>query len=202
MAMEDARVESAFEERVANIEGVIAKHPLHREILCKAIGECVEPQAFAALEARIAAYPEFACALQDPCWFVERLEACGALARAEGFSDISEAVFSATPEALEAASRYSPERRLAALMEQAPAYRDTYVELLSFCGDAPRPYKAIETFLSGRTVLERGDNRLPMLPSVFVDRLEACGVIRWRNGWKLTDEGRDLLKDLKSVHAA
>lgn len=87
-------------------------------------------------------------------------------------------------------------------MEQAPAYRDTYVELLSFCGDAPRPYKAIETFLSGRTVLERGDNRLPMLPSVFVDRLEACGVIRWRNGWELTDEGRDLLKDLKSVHAA
>ena len=69
-------------------------------------------------------------------------------------------------------------------------------------GTPPRPYKDIEALLAGSAVLERGDGKLPMLPSVFVDRLEACGVIRWRNGWELTDEGRDLLKDLKPAQTA
>lgn len=200
--MGKAHADTAFEERVAAIEGVVTRHPLHREILYKAIGECAEPQPFAALEARIAAYPEFACALQDPCWFIERLEACGALVRAEGCGDVAEAVFSATPEALEVVARHTPKRRWEALVEQAPACRDAYIELLSFCGGAPRPYKDIEELLAGSAVLERGGGKLPMLPSVFVDRLGACGVIRWRNGWELTDEGRDLLKDLKPTQTA
>ena len=40
--MGKAHADTAFEERVAAIEGVVTRHPLHREILYKAIGGCAE----------------------------------------------------------------------------------------------------------------------------------------------------------------
>ena len=48
---------------------------------------------------------------------------------------------------------------------------------------------ALQTVIDGRVET--------MQPSVFVDKLERAGALVWKEGWTLTEEGREFLEDLK-----
>ena len=92
-----------------------------------------------------------------------------------------------------------PSARLVDLMHLAPERSDTYIELLEFVDGDARTYPQIEALLSGRPVLETviDGHRETMQPSVFVDKLERAGALVWKDGWTLTEEGREFLQDLK-----
>ena len=92
-----------------------------------------------------------------------------------------------------------PSARLVDLLHLVPERTDTYIELLEFVEAAPRPYGQIEELLLGRPALQTViDGRVEtMQPSVFVDKLERAGALVWKEGWTLTEEGREFLEDLK-----
>ena len=92
-----------------------------------------------------------------------------------------------------------PSARLVDLLHLAPERAETYIELLEFVDVDARSYPEIEALLSGRPVLEIiiDGNRETMQPSVFVDKLERAGALVWKDGWTLTEEGREFLEDLK-----
>ena len=92
-----------------------------------------------------------------------------------------------------------PSARLVDLLHLVPERTDTYIELLEFAEAAPRPYGQIEELLLGRPALQTViDGRVEtMQPSVFVDKLERAGALVWKEGWTLTEEGREFLEDLK-----
>ena len=92
-----------------------------------------------------------------------------------------------------------PSARLVDLLHLVPERTDTYIELLEFVEAAPRPYGQIEELLLGSSALQTViDGRVEtMQPSVFVDKLERAGALVWKEGWTLTEEGREFLEDLK-----
>lgn len=210
--------ELTFEEKLAALNRTVMRHPLNREILYKALAFCAEERPLREAEDFIAALPQFETCTQNQYYLltslvkahglemVERDEA-GDVVTAEmkegldedEIDDLVAAISFKTTEVGDYFVEYNrPAARLVDLLHLAPERTDTYIELLEFIGEAPRTYPAIEGLLAGRPVLETviDGRRETMQPSVFVDKLERAGALVWKDGWTLTEEGREFLRDL------
>lgn len=211
--------ELTFEEKLAELNRTVMRHPLNREILYKTLAFCAEERALREAEDFIAALPQFERATQNQYYLlmslvrafglelIERDEAGEAVTaeQKEGLTEdeIDDLVAAISFKSTEVGDWFvdynRPAARLVDLLHLAPERTDTYTELLEFIGEEPRPYSQIESLLSGREALQTiiDGRRETMQPSVFVDKLERAGALVWKDGWTLTEEGRGFLEDLK-----
>ncbi len=203
---------------------VINKHPLNREIFYKILRECISPQFLSELEDKVASFSEFQSAMQSPYWYIKRLVEFGGLdrididksgeaitaERAEALTEeeieelVVDSMFVTTEVGSQIVEEFSPKKRLAELFRKMPARKETFIEVLEYCEVQARPYSSICSLLKGRPVLEVSTERpRGIQPSVFVDFLEKSSVIVWGNeGWTLSEEGRDILRDLREMQGA
>jgi hypothetical protein len=203
-----------FEERFDKVSSAVLKQPLHREILYRTLLFCKQQRDLPDVEAEIATYPEFAHAAQNQYRLITFLVDAGGLDRLE----LDEDGAAVTPERTEGlteneiddlvvsyalittdagaavADALDPKRRIFEIFGLDPAYEDTYVELLEFC-EEPRKIADIDALLKDRSVLAFGRtaSTQAIKPSFFVDQLERGGGIVWKNGWVISDEGREIL---------
>ena len=211
MSAEDlpCAAELTFEEKLAALNRTVMRHPLNREILYKTLAFCETERPLREAEDFIAALPQFNLATQNQYYLltslvrayglelVERDEAGEPVtaAQKEGLTedevdDLVAAISFKTTEVGAYFVEYNrPQARLVDLLSLDPGRADTYRELLE------------DAFLDGRPALQTVIDGRPetMQPSVFVDKLERAGALVWKDGWTLTEEGREFLEDLK-VH--
>jgi hypothetical protein len=211
--------ELTFEEKLAELNRTVMRHPLNREILYKTLAFCAEERPLREAEDFIAALPQFERATQNQFYMLMSLVRSYGLdmierdedgnrvlpEQKEGLSEdevddlVAEISFKSTDVGDWFVDYNKPSARLVDLLHLVPERTDTYIELLEFVEAAPRPYGQIEELLLGRPALQTViDGRVEtMQPSVFVDKLERAGALVWKEGWTLTEEGREFLEDLK-----
>lgn len=213
--------ELTFEEKLAALNRTVMRHPLNREILYKTLAFCETERPLREAEDFIAALPQFNLATQNQYYLLTSLAKAHGLelierdetgesvtaAQKEGLTedevdDLVAAISFKTTEVGAYFVEYNrPQARLVDLLSLDPGRADTYRELLEYVAAEARPYRDIEAFLDGRPALQTVIDGRPekMQPSVFVDKLERAGALVWKDGWTLTEEGREFLEDLK-VH--
>lgn len=211
--------ELTFEEKLAELNRTVMRHPLNREILYKTLAFCAEERPLREAEDFIAALPQFERATQNQFYMLMSLVRSYGLDMIErdeegnrvlpeqkdGLSEdevddlVAEISFKSTDVGDWFVDYNKPSARLVDLLHLVPERTDTYIELLEFVEAAPRPYGQIEELLLGSSALQTViDGRVEtMQPSVFVDKLERAGALVWKEGWTLTEEGREFLEDLK-----
>lgn len=213
-------VELTFEERFDKVSSAVLKQPLHREILYRTLLFCGEQRDLPDVEAEIATYPEFAHAAQNQYRLITFLVEAGGLERLELDEDgavvtpeqkegltedeIDDLVFSyaliTTDAGAAVAEALNPKRRIMEIFGLDPAYEATYVEVLEYCAE-PRRIADIEALLKDRSVLAFGRtaSEQAIKPSFFVDQLERGGGIVWKNGWVISNEGREILAVMRKA---
>lgn len=206
------------EQRLDFLEREVCRHPLNRELLYKTLELCFDPLEVGALEQRMLSFPEASQATQDPYHLACLLEDAGGLRRIELDEEgcevtelqkqdltedeaddlVASVLFETTETGRLFVRQHDPRHRFAELLDAEPVRKDCYIGLLCFCDEKPRTYAEIETLLRGNAVLlSEKRSGLPLQPSVFVDRLERAGILEWRDGWSLSQEGRGCLDALK-----
>ena len=207
---------TTFDERCELLEDALTRQSLHREVLYKTLALCQERRELSAVEAAMAAFPEFAEATQSQYHLISVLVDAGGLARflldeagdpidPDAFEGLSEdeaddLVFGEAYETTEVGCmlvrRHDPRARLAELMEREPHRAAVYRDLLSMCAERPRTYGEIDQVLRGSEALVREEDgrRSVMQPSVLVDRLQRAAGLVWQNAWKTTPEGKEYLE--------
>lgn len=211
------------EECRERLENIFKRHAAHREIFYQILVFCQEMRLLPNIEEGIATYPEFKHAAQSPYHFIRTLEEAGGLTRIEldekedevtperkeglGEDAIDELVhdygFETTDAGRETVKAHDPVRRILELLDDLPARKDTYIELMDFCKESPRAYTEVGRFLEGHDALKHVDvaSGQVLQPSVFLDKLESAHAIVWDGGWILTEEGRGYLVALESPAA-
>lgn len=216
--------EASFEYRLAALESVVNKHPLNREIMYRTLRCCQGEKPLLAIEAEIETYPEFVSCTQNQYHMIATLEKAAGLRRIErdaegneifpeekeGLSEdeiddlVATVSFETTELGCVFVEQRCPRERLLELLSLNPERRKTYVEVLEFIGERPRTYGAVQRLLQGSSALEAVIDGEPVViqPSVFVDKLERSGALVWKDGWTLTEEGEELLQELKGLRKA
>ncbi|MCD8207214.1 MAG: hypothetical protein LUD72_04665 [Bacteroidales bacterium] len=216
----DEDVEDSFDVKLAKLEETVTRQSLHREIMYQALVFCQERHLLREVEDTIAALPEFKHAVQSQYHIIQALCKGGGLVRfylgedgevlddayletlSEDEQDdlIYDEVYETTDVGKAFVEQHAPHSRLEELFEQEPKRKDTYLELLELCDKGPQTYKTIEELLKGRDVLIRETNCSTEMvqPSVFVDKLQRAAGLVWDDGWKTTDEGRDVLRECQA----
>ena len=218
MEVETANHGQCQEESLFELASAIHKSPLHREILLRILTTCSEPKAMSALEKEIASWPEFATAVHDQAWLIECMVEHGGLERLylgidgdvygkeqvedlcedDFFAEIEDEAFLTTEIGRMVAEEYSPRVHLTKLLEQVPARLETYLKVLDYVKETPRQYTELHNLLKDNPILVLDPFYQDKIqPSVFIDKLEQTGVIQWNNGWKLSQEGNDILTEIK-----
>jgi hypothetical protein len=84
------------------------------------------------------------------------------------------------------------------LFEIVPERFDTYREVLEFLSNH-RSYAEVDALLRDRDILMsgRGGGERPLQPSVFIDKLATAGGITWNDGWVITEEGKEVLENIR-----
>lgn len=208
-----------FDDALATLEETVTKHPLNRELMYKTLAFCSEERELGAIEAYIAASPEFKTATQTPYHLIITLEKGYGLARTErdqygatvtpehkiglNEDELDDLVCSESYRTTEVGARFvarhHPRARLVELLNLTPERTETYLDLLNYVAENPRTYAEITSFLKDKPALETliDGKRTIMQPSVFVDNLERSGALVWKGGWTLTEEGYAYLKELR-----
>jgi hypothetical protein len=210
--------EESFEGRVAGVEAAVTKQPLHREVLRKTLGFCREQRGLTAVEEEIASYPEFKYAGQNQYRLISILTEAGGLERLEldedggivtaetkaGLSEdevddlVTSFAYITTEAGAAVSEALDPRARIADLLQTEPERVGTFAEILKFC-ETSRTYGEIETLLVdaglGWSGVESDEDAVH--PSYFVSTLERVGGVVWKDGWLLTDEGREILESIR-----
>lgn len=223
MEIEETTVEQTQEEVLFELASAIHKSPLHREILLRILNTCAELKTMGALEKEVASWPEFATAVHDQAWLIERMvehkglvrlylgfdgntytqEYVDALSEDDLFEQIEDEAFLTTEAGRMVAEEYSPRTRLTKLLKKVPARMETYLEILDYVKGAPRQYAELYNMLKDNPILVLDAHyQDKMQPSVFIDKLEQSGVIQWSDGWKLSQEGCEILAEVKQSLAS
>ncbi|MGI6033735.1 MAG: hypothetical protein ACOX69_09990 [Coriobacteriales bacterium] len=88
-------------------------------------------------------------------------------------------------------SDFSADKRLASLFDVEEELVPGFKAVLTYCDEAPRTLKEVEKMLT--------DNGyhvgLDLDASFYLDSLERSGGLTWSDGWKTTEEGRELTKE-------
>lgn len=196
------------------------KWTMHRrgsftEIMRKVLEFCSVQRSFCAVEAEIAAYPEFKYIDYSQAALIDILVHAGALRQlsldADGAvvsnellrsldEDAADALvrsfaLKTTEAGIEAIADMAPSTRLSALFATAPERNDTYVRIMEFCR-APRTFEEVSSLLEGSSPVKSRNpyTDLPLYPSAFLGHLESAGALVWDEGWMLTGDGADFLR--------
>ncbi len=209
--------ELSFDEKVSRASKLVNHNPSYRLVFLKIIAACVDTaQSLSDLEQLVAAQPGYSKLRQPPyypiAWLHQNyaleemyLDAQGKLYTQADVKDLSEDEFDdlvaayayrVTEEGIRVAEIFSPSRRLSELLQEEADRGGVYLELLEFLREK-RGFAQVETLLRGRPELkDTAKNGQTLQPSMFVDKLEAIGVIDFDGGWQITAEGRELLDSL------
>jgi hypothetical protein len=215
-----ATAEASLADAFDRTSALLHSNPLYRSILFRILTCCDGTRrALPELEERIATYPEFAQSVHPQYFLIMWLVESGALDMFEmddegkvltderkagrSVDEIDDLVAGWSFETNETGRRviedFSPKHRLIELLDIVPERYETYVELLEFL-QTKRAFAEVDALLRGREILMSGrdaDDR-PMQPSVFVDKLAACGGITFNDGWMITQEGKELLDTIRT----
>jgi len=221
--MDEARVvpvEHPADGQAEKARVLFTQNPLHRPILYAILKACSEEAwQLEELEVHIQSLAEFKKATQPPFVLIQWLsdadlldswgvdlygeditpERCEGLTQDE-IEDLSASTaFKTSATGLVILEEFSPKDRLMELLNNSPARYDTYLEVLEFLLEE-RPFTELDKLLRGKSVLMdgRAEGEGPMQPSVFVDKLAAAGGIVYREGWIITQEGKELLEKIKA----
>jgi hypothetical protein len=216
---EEPARELTFEEKTDAVGKLLVQNNIHRDILYRILQYCnTERCLLFILEELILESPEFSTATQPPYFLIRWLVDSGGLdefevdedgtdvtpERKEGLSEyeIDDLVYSFAYETNEVGrlilEQFDPRVRLTQLLGFRPDRLDTYLDVLEFLSEK-HSYSEVDALLRGRPVLldNRDTSDRPMQPSVFIDKLAACGGITWNEGWLITDEGREILNTVR-----
>lgn len=218
-AMEEQRRGKAFEsndeERRAKADVLFRHNPGYRQTFLAILKACErEPQALSDLEEMVAAGPGYEKLRQPPffpiswlheagCLEEQYLDHEGRLYRASDVEDLTEdelddlvatTAYETTEAGLAVRELFSPARKLTALLDDEPDRADLYQELLDYLQEK-KSFAQIEVLIRGRDeLITTARDGVKLQPSLFVDKLEAAGVIAYDGGWQITSEGKELLK--------
>lgn len=217
-AAEDAALaQLTLDEQLDVLEDAVTRQSLHREILYRTLGFCLQRHELREVEEMIAACPEFAKATLSQYHLVQVLVKArgltelmmdeeGNVVTTEQLDGLTEdeaddlVAFYAyeTTEAGRAFYRqHDPLKRLTELFANEPNRAETYRELLALCSEETPSYNDINTLLAHRDVLymDVPDGARKIQPSVFLDRLERAGGLVYEkgSGWKTTEKGREFV---------
>lgn len=216
---EEGSLEESLEDAMASLAYTVHRQPLNREIMYAILSLCADEREVGFVEESVLVMPEYGQATQNPFRLISFLVTHGGLLLVQRDKDglviddarkasltedeLDDLVATESVVTTEAGRGLlelaAPARRMGLLLQAAPEWEDTYCELLEFI-DGERPsYGKVKELLEGREVLHvfLDGHWTDMQPSVFLDKLEGAGMIRWSEGWSLTEEGRTVLKRLK-----
>ena len=199
---------------------LLNQNPLNRPALYTILKACSQKTWFLSdLEVYIQSLDEYQKATQPPYflvqWLVDALvlntweiDAHGEEITPERIEGLTEdeiddlavdTAFKTNAAGMKILEEFSPKSRLMELLEISPARYDTYLEVLEFLREE-RSFADLDRLLRGKAILMDGrmEGERPMQPSVFVDKLSAVGGIIFREGWVLTEEGKELLDTIKN----
>ena len=206
---------ASFEDVCAGLWRTVNRQPEHREIYVKTLTFCDEERLEPAAEAYVQSLPEFAHETQSPYYLLAALVRAGGLERLEldeegepitpertaGLSadEADDLVWSiayrTTAAGMTVCQDMQPATRLRNLVQIRPEREDTYRDVLEFCLD-PKPRREVERLLTGRPVLAgEGAGGEPLLPSVFIDKLERSGALVWEGAWVTSEAGKAYLEE-------
>lgn len=212
------------EDAMVSLAYSVHRHPLNREIMYAILRMCAQERGVNVVENQVLEHPEYAQATQNPfrliCFLVDhggleliRRDSEGVVITDERASAMDEdalddAIASEALVTTEAGRRLlalaEPKRRMGLLLDSEPSRRETYLEVLGFIRDEHPSYGRIKELLAGRDILRAylDGHWVDVQPSVFVDKLEGAGMIRWEDGWTLTEAGESVLEDLLSAEVS
>jgi hypothetical protein len=218
-----ARAAARFAESFDKTCSLLRSNPLYRPILFRILTSCNGTRhLLPELEGHIAAFPEFARSTHPQYSLIMWLTEAGALdmleidaegkvltdERKTGLStdEIDDLVenwaFETTEVGRAVIDEFNPQQRISELLSAVPERYETYIEVLEFLQEK-RPFAEVDALLRGRDILmfgrEPGDR--PLQPSVFIDKLAACGGIAFNDGWMITKEGKELLDTVRGAGA-
>jgi len=224
-AMDSADYEAAaFDAKVLGAIDLLQANPLNRMMLYRILRACDSRMwPLHELEEHVLAQPEYTNATQPPyfliSWLVEyqaldaiEIDHEGAVvtqAMKEGLSEdevddlVADFAFTTNDVGRVVLEEFAPSSRLVPLIESVPERYDTYVEVLEFLREK-RSYQEIDQLLRGREVLMTGrsEGDRPMQPSVFIDKLAQAGSISFKDGWMITEEGKEMLETIQKERNA
>lgn len=177
-----ASTELRTDQDPSRLRDRIGAEPACKATLYKILDLCRDGLDTSSLEERISALPGMAASMHGPHLLLAWLVQAGGLERQE--RPDAPALWRTTPLGLSALDGERPDRRLARLLDEAPAHRDVYRRILAACL-TPQTRPAIESRL--RDALARQSPRF--FPSYFLDRLEEAGGLEWDGGWRTTRVG-------------
>ena len=215
-----APIEHPADGQAEKARVLFIQNPLHRPVLYAILRACSEEVwQLEELEVYIQSLAEFKKATQPPfiliqwlkdaklldSWGIDHYGADITPERCEGLTPdeiedlAASTAFKASPTGLLILDEFNPQDRLMHLLNISPARYDTYLEVLEFL-QQERPFTELDRLLRGKSVLMdgRAQDEGPMQPSVFVDKLAAAGGIVFREGWIITQEGKELLEKIKA----
>lgn len=192
-----------------------------RGTIMHALDACREPMAARELAALLDEELAVSCTVFDAGSVSEQLRASGALALidAEGRSfdaapdgaasgedaglcdesdgaegrEVRQAFWKTTRAGLDVLAEYRPLDEFAGVLAAEDEYREVYLGILDELRDEPGvKTDAFEDELAD----ELKSHRPRLFATHFLDRLERCGVIEWRAGWRLTQVGQTALESL------
>jgi hypothetical protein len=217
-AQEEEKPELDPAQKLARLEEAVRKQSLHREILYKTLGFCVEQKGLREVEEYMGSLPDFKQAVQSQYHLISVLVKAGGLDKY--FLDVNDEIideaafdgldedeiddlicgeaYKTTEIGKEFFEQKNPISRIKELFIEEPTRKESYIELLKMCHEKHRTYSEIATFLKDKGVLFREVNgeRQAIQASVFVDRLQRAGALIWDGSWNLTKEGEDFLGKL------
>ena len=183
--------ELAFEERVALIEGRLAREPRYRLALYRLLSFCEGPRTLEEIDAEVSGYPEMAVSPYSPRTLLSWLVGPGAVMSLEDEGEEDALLFQITGEGVEVLSSYRNSTPLARLFESYPLYEEGFRRVLRACKQ-PLSREGVDELFRGDPLLE---NPKKIYPSFFLDKLESVGGLVFDGGWTTTDEGAEFLGD-------
>lgn len=155
------------------------------------------------IEEQVKAQPQYETFFQSPGVLIDSLVRVGALSETlpepeydedteEEYIDWARALYAITEVGQGALNNLAPTTRLQALMEAEPERAQGFRDLLAFCANHARTRREIDALLQDTCKKEPAKFHVAtqgLFPSYYVDRLERCGGLVWKDGWTTTQDG-------------
>jgi hypothetical protein len=174
------------ERRADDVRALLSKASGHRLVLLHILSLCSVARTVPELDAETAAYLKGQLSVQAPSTLRQWLRDAGGLEVTKiGDGEASRDEWRITPAGQIALAAMSLSAELTRLLDGSPEHRQTYLEILRFCG-APRTREEIEAHLEGDPSIKPPKS----YPSAFIAPLEEVGAIKWADKWTTTEVGQ------------
>ncbi len=167
-----------YQSKIQQIFTRFQKEPYHKVIFMKILSNCQEPKSFLRIQEIIHTFPEITNAILTPEVMLKWLEEDGGIQQVKLQEQFC---WQTTPEGNFVLQQEAPQKKLAHLLKEEPDRKPVYLKVLDFCEKARTRNDVIE-YLENEPILEKQQ----VFPTMFLQRLEKTGAIRWENSRWLT----------------